>query len=156
MAIRPYQPGDEANIIALNDTVLKEFGMAFDKILDRDILDIPQYYTKRNGQYFVLVDDSQGGELIVGSIAVSKISNKVCKLRHFYILNEYRKRGFGKQLYEKAVGFIRAAGYNEIWLSTARQFEDAIRFYEHAGFQRSLKPLWHYRRAGIFYILKLV
>lgn len=151
MNIRTYQPGDEDNIIALNDTVLKEFGFAFSPELDRDILNIPKYYTNRKGQYFVL----EKGDSIVGSIAVSKISDKVCKMRHFYIAKDYRGQGWGRKLYDKALEFIQSAGYEEIWLSTAAEFKDAIRFYERAGFKKSLKPLWHYKRAGIFYILKL-
>src|SRR5438093_823676 len=105
MEIRAYQPGDEEKIIALNDAVLQEFGFAFSPELDRDILDIHAYYTQRNGQYFVLVE----GGTIIGSIAVSKISGKVCKLRHFYMAKKYRGQGYGKQLYEKALEFIRGA-----------------------------------------------
>jgi len=51
--------------------------------------------------------------------------------------------------------FIQKAGYHEIWLSTANQFKDAIRFYEHHGFVRSPKPLWPHTRAGIFYTITL-
>jgi putative acetyltransferase len=153
MVIRTYHPGDEKGIITLNDTVLKEYGFAFSPRLDRDLLDIPKYYTNRNGQFFLLVEEE--GSRIVGSIAVSKISPRVCKMRHFYILKEYRGRGWGTELYDEALAFIKKAGYREIWLSTAAQFTDAIAFYEHKGFKRSLKPLWHYRRADIFYMLKL-
>ncbi len=153
MVIRTYHPGDEESSIKLNDTVLKEYGFAFSPQLDRDLLDIPKYYTNRNGQFFLLVEEDTSR--IVGSIAVSKITSKVCKMRHFYILKEHRGRGWGTKLYEAALTFIRRAGYREIWLSTAAQFTDAIAFYEHKGFKRSLKPLWHYRRAGIFYILTL-
>lgn len=151
MTIRTYQPGDEEKIIALNDAVLKEYGFAFSAELDRDVLDIPKYYTNRMGRYFVLAE----GENIIGSIAVSKITESVCKLRHFYVAKEYRGRGWGRKLYDEALEFIRGAGYDEIWLSTAANFKEAIAFYERAGFKKSLKPLWHYKRAGIFYILKL-
>jgi len=156
MIIRTYQPGDEEKIIQLSDKVLKEFGFAFSFQLDRDVLDISKYYTRRNGQYFVLVHDGDSGkEEIIGTIAVSKINEKICKLRHFYILKQFRHHGWGRKLYEEALEFIRSAGYREIWLSTAPQFADAIHFYEHNGFVRSPKALWPYQRAGIFYTLKL-
>ena len=156
MEIRTYQPGDVEKIVAFNDEVLKEFGFAFSLILDRDVFDIPKYYTRRGGEYFLMVDDSDGGSgKIVGSIAVSKITRKICKLRHFYLAKEYRRKGHGKKLYSHALEFIRETGYDEIWLSTAAKFMDAIGFYERNGFTRAKKPLWDYTRAGVFYTLKL-
>ena len=151
MHIRTYQPGDEKSIIALEDTVLKEYGFRFLPKLDRDLLDIPKYYTNRMGQFFVLVD----GDKVVGSIGVSKITARVCKLRRFYILKHYRKQGWGRKLYQEALEFIRGVGYGEIWLSSAPQFKDALRFYEYAGFKRTEKTLWPHVRAGIFYVMKL-
>ena len=151
MEIRSYQPGDEQQIIVLEDTVLREYGYQFLPELDRDLLDIPRYYTKRKGQFFVLVEDDQ----IVGSIAVSKITSRVCKLRRFYVLKKYRKQGWGRKLYHEALGFIRGVGYDEIWLSSAPEFKDALRFYELAGFHRSEKILWPYTRAGVFFVMKM-
>jgi GNAT superfamily N-acetyltransferase len=150
MEIRPYQDGDMEKIITLNEVVLDEFGFAFSQQLDRDVFDIPRYYTRRKGQYLLLLD----GEKIVGSIAISKITYNVCKLRHFYMLPKYRHQGYGKKLYDRALEFVRGAGYEEIWLSSAPQFVDAIRFYERAGFVRTEKILWPFTRAGLFYILK--
>ena len=151
MEIRPYEEKDQVQLTAFIDGVLKEFDLAFSNYLDRDLLDVRQYYWNRGGQVWVLVDDGA----VVGSIAVSRISDTVCKLRHFYVAKAERGQGWGHKLYRVALDFAHANGYREIWLSTSGKFVDAIVFYEKAGFRRSLKPLWHYRRASIFYVLKL-
>ena len=152
MKIRTYRSLDKAMVIRHIDRILREFGYAFSRSLDRDLLDIPKYYTKRGGRFWILADSN---DKVVGTIGVSRINRFVCKLRRFYISRRYRHKGWGLQLYRKALDYIRRKGYREIWMSTTPHLKDSLRFQEKAGFKLSKKPLWPYKRASIFHILKL-
>ncbi len=151
MRIRKYQQKDQVQVVRLIARVLKEFGYTYSRVLDRDLLRIPEYYLRRGGCFWVLTVDDR----VVGTIAVSRISARVCKLRRFYISRKYRHKGWGLMLYRKAMKFIKTVGYREVWTSTTAKFKDSIRFQERAGFKRTKRVLWPYRRAGIFHILKV-
>ncbi len=149
--IRPYQDSDKSQIVRVISRVLGEFGYHYSRQLDRDLLNIPRYYAQRGGQFWVL----EAGGKVVGTIGVSGINAKVCKLRRFYILKRYRHKGWGLLLYKKALAFIKRKGYREVWTSTTERFKDSIRFQEKAGFKHTKRVLWPYKRAGIFHILRL-
>lgn len=151
MRIRKYQQKDQAQVVRLIARVLKEFGYTYSKVLDRDLLRIPKYYLERGGCFWVLTVDDR----VVGTIAVSRINARVCKLRRFYISKKYRHKGWGLMLYQKAMKFIQQVGYREVWTSTTSKFRDSIRFQKRAGFKRTKRVLWPYRRAGIFHILRV-
>lgn len=157
MKIRTYRDSDKESVIRLISSVLKEFGLKYSRQLDRDLSNVQRYYFRKgrahggSGKFWILED---GGK-VVGTLAVSRINDRVCKLRRFYIVKKYRHLGWGLKLYRKALVFIRRKGYREIWTSTTAKFKDSIRFQERAGFKRTKRVLWPYKRAGIFHILKL-
>ncbi len=151
MEIRPYRDEDKRHVVRLISRVLGEFGYKYSRQLDRDLLNIPQYYFRRGGNFWVLAHNGR----IVGTLGISRVKGTVCKLRRFYISKRYRHRGWGILLYKKALVFVRRKGYREIWTSTTPRFKDSLRFQQRAGFQHTKRVLWPYKRAGIFHILKL-
>jgi RimJ/RimL family protein N-acetyltransferase len=54
----------------------------------------------------------------------------------FYLLPEWRRRGFGPFLHEHAVAVFAARGLRGIRLSVSRTNENAIRFYRRLGWKR--------------------
>ena len=151
MEIRPYRDEDKRHVVRLISRVLGEFGYKYSRQLDRDLLNIPRYYFRRAGNFWVLVENGR----IVGTLGVGRVKGRICKLRRFYISKRYRHRGWGIRLYKKALVFIRRKGYREVWTSTTPRFKDSLRFQQRAGFKRTKRVLWPYKRAGIFHILKL-
>ncbi len=59
------------------------------------------------------------------------------ELQRIYVRNEYKKRGYGKILIEKAVSEARKRACSSIWLSVWQKNLEAIQFYEKMGFSVS-------------------
>jgi GNAT superfamily N-acetyltransferase len=52
-----------------------------------------------------------------------------------YIYKEYRGKGIGRKLFEKAFTFCKNNKYNRIMLCTYPQMKEAIKFYKKNGFR---------------------
>jgi GNAT superfamily N-acetyltransferase len=52
---------------------------------------------------------------------------------------DYRKRGFGRAVLEKAAAAAREAGCYKVMLMTGRKDDGVMTFYEKAGFDRGMK-----------------
>jgi GNAT superfamily N-acetyltransferase len=60
--------------------------------------------------------------------------NKFIWVHFFYIAQEFRSQGYGKQLLKYAEKFARKRGYSSYCLRTSTLNPAAIGFYEHNGF----------------------
>ncbi len=151
-AIRLFHSKDAAALLLFVKTVFLEFDEEFaPETFDKDIFDVTKFYFERGGLFWVMVD----GEKIIGSIGIVPLDNKILKLRRFYVDKEYRGQGLGKKLFQTVLTYCKKKSYKEVWLSTTPKLKAAERFYLNNGFQKSLKPLWPFKRAPFFYTLKL-
>lgn len=150
MKIRRYRDGDAEGIIRMINDVMGEFGESFDPDLDRDLLDIPRYYGNK-GAFWVLTD----GKKIAGSIALSRITDEVCKFRRFYIDKDYRGKGWGVKLFKLRANYAAKLGYKEAWMVTSAHHKAVIDFVKKRGAVRSRKRLFPTRRAHMFFIYNL-
>ncbi len=66
---------------------------------------------------------------ITGSIVVE------ADLLNMGVLNDYRKHGIGRELFEQFVNELSKAGGRAVWLEVRRSNDDAIRFYREKKFQ---------------------
>jgi DNA-binding MarR family transcriptional regulator/GNAT superfamily N-acetyltransferase len=80
---------------------------------------------------------SVAGEQTVGFVAVVHVTGRPgwTQLRWFFVEKEFRGRGLGSQLLEKAVSFCKKAGYEGIFLWTVSDLDAARRLYQKAGFK---------------------
>lgn len=99
-----------------------------------DIADIEQHYM-RNGCFWCLFDN----EVLIGTIAVRTIDNKVIELKRMFVLPEYQGRGYGRLLLEYAIDYAREHQYNKMCLDTRKQFSAAQHLYRSSGFQETEK-----------------
>lgn len=74
---------------------------------------------------------------VIGTVAVKKIDESTAELKALYLLSEYRGKGFGFQLLDKAVKFAKERGYQRIVLDSMSQYEDALKLYERYGFKKT-------------------
>ena len=72
---------------------------------------------------------------VIGTVAVKKIDESTAELKALYLLSEYRRKGFGFQLLDKAVKFAKEQGYQRIVLDSMSKYADALRLYERYGFK---------------------
>jgi N-acetylglutamate synthase-like GNAT family acetyltransferase len=150
MKIRRYKDGDIEGIVKFIDNIMREFGESFDSHLDRDLLDISQYYGNK-GAFWVMMD----GKKIVGTIAFIRLTDEVCKFRRFYIDKEFREQGWGSKLFDIRLKFAKKMGYKEAWLCTSAHHKKIIEFYKGKGGVISKKKLFPVKRAHMFFIIKI-
>ncbi|WP_423793007.1 KEOPS complex subunit Pcc1 [Methanocaldococcus indicus] len=82
---------------------------------------------------------------IVGFLAVdcnwvSKVENKkVAEIHEIFIHPDFRKKGFGKILIDKAIEYAKKRGRDIVELWVGEENFNAIKFYESLGFKKDIK-----------------
>lgn len=96
---------------------------------------ITNFSENRNGGldniWLLKVDGASRGSII---IMKSETEDQVAQLRWFLIEADYRNRGFGKPMLEKALHFCRNVGYKKVFLWTNSSLKSARALYKAAGF----------------------
>jgi len=151
--VRPAEPGDAADLVALSTAVATEReGWLLTTDATRTVVDERRYLraVRRHPDAAVLVA-LVGGE-IVGRLSVARdthpASAHVADLG-LVVAASHRRRGIGSLLLEHAVAWARAAGVRKLELHVFPWNEPAIRLYETFGFVREGVRRRHYRRDGV-------
>jgi len=129
-------PFREEHLAGVVDVILPiqqtEFGIPI--VLDDqpDLLDIPGYYQKGDGNFWVALHDSE----VVGTISLLDIGNRQGALRKMFVKAAYRgtQHGVARRLLEALLSWCRTRGVRGIYLGTTAKFLAAHRFYEKNGF----------------------
>ena len=131
--IVPYSKHYRAGVV---DVILPvqqdEFGIPITLDAQPDLLDIPGYYQKGDGNFWVALD----GNRVVGTIALLDIGNGQGALRKMFVRQAYRgsERGVGRNLLRTLLEWCRHHYVSEVYLGTTDRFKAAHRFYEKNGF----------------------
>jgi len=62
-------------------------------------------------------------------------------IAEFYVKPEYRRRGYGRQLAQKALEFFKAHGATEISAMVLEHNKPALKFWESLGFRLKMHEL---------------
>jgi GNAT superfamily N-acetyltransferase len=121
-----------------------------------DLLDIPSFYERNGGEFWVAVD---GGE-VVGTIAFMNYGNGNGVLKKFFVRADWRGKKLGLALYQTLMAFVKKGGYTQLLLDTPSVAKASHRFYEKAGFSRIPKselpfPYEYPDRNSLLYLLKI-
>lgn len=135
ITIRPVARDDVPRVITHVTRVLAEHGLAFGdgSATDAALHHLPEAYTDHGGAFWVAL--APDGAL-VGTCGVAPIGGGLVELRKMYLAPAARGLGVGRRLLDLAVNFARGAGARAIVLDTVDAMEQAIGFYERAGFVR--------------------
>lgn len=109
--------------------VLAEHGFSFDQSKDSDLDDIARYYLDDGGMFFTGIV----GDKVVGTAAVRRIDAGKCEIRRVYVKQEFRGRGYGRELFHEALEFA-GSHYPVVILKTDRSLVRAISLYLKSGF----------------------
>ena len=117
----------------------EEFGIPIDLEAQPDLKEIPGFYQKGNGNFWV----ASTGEIVIGTIALLDIGNHCGALRKMFVKASYRgsKFGVGQALLNTVFGWATEKEFDTILLGTTEKFLAAQRFYEKNGFQEINKNL---------------
>lgn len=109
----------------------REFGLPITLEEQPDLLIIPSFYQKGNGNFWVALD----GDRVIGTIAAIDIGDRHLALRKMFVDVNYRGQpGIGKKLMDSLIRWAGDKNVREIYLGTIDKFKAAIRFYEKSGF----------------------
>lgn len=114
-----------------------EFGIPIQLSDQPDLITIPDFYQKDNGNFWVATID----KAVVGTIALLDIGNQSVALRKMFVKSEFRgsKLGVGQTLLETAMKWTSKMKIDKIYLGTTEKFLAAQRFYEKNGFKEITK-----------------
>ncbi|WDZ94285.1 GNAT family N-acetyltransferase [Herbaspirillum sp. WKF16] len=132
--IRPFSSEHAAGVV---DVILpiqqQEFGIPITLEGQPDLNDIPGFYQKGRGNFWVALD---GGK-VVGTVSLLDIGNNQVALRKMFVAATHRgkEHGTAKRLLDGAVAWASDKGVAQIYLGTTAKFLAAHRFYEKNGFR---------------------
>ena len=93
--LREYKPGDECEVFALVENVLKQYGLSVNpEETDADITDIHKSYILSGSALKVIEDNGK----IFGLYGIYTIDEGACELRKMYFWPEYKGKGPKKKL----------------------------------------------------------
>ncbi|MBD1839964.1 GNAT family N-acetyltransferase [Coleofasciculus sp. FACHB-64] len=97
-----------------------------------DIDDVQSHYFDNKGTFLVLIDE----EWVVGSGAIRRLSDDICKLKRMWFIKDYRGRGLGTKMAQMLLDFARIIGYKKVRLDTIDEQKQAqaLKLYQRLGF----------------------
>jgi N-acetylglutamate synthase-like GNAT family acetyltransferase len=135
METRPFDPIHAEAVPALILPIQQqEFGIPITLDAQPDLKDIPAFYQRGKGNFWVALDRGE----VVGTIALLDIGNGQGALRKMFVAAAHRgpEQGVARELLETLVAWSRDRGVREVILGTTDMFAAAHRFYEKNGFGR--------------------
>ncbi|MCP4553501.1 MAG: GNAT family N-acetyltransferase [Bacteroidetes bacterium] len=115
----------------------KEFGIQIELRDQPDLLNIPNFYQKENGNFWIALNESE----VVGTISLLDIGNGQGALRKMFVKKEFRgkQNKVAENLLDVLLKWCKLKNMNEIFLGTTPKFLAAHRFYEKNGFSEIQK-----------------
>jgi N-acetylglutamate synthase-like GNAT family acetyltransferase len=131
--VMPYQDRYFAATTHLIVSIQRdEFGFDIDLARQPDLSDIPAFYQRDAGHFWVALT----GDTVVGTIALKDIGEHRVALRKMFVAADYRGATWGvaAKLLQTAVDWAKQHAVGSIFLGTTEKFRAAHRFYEKHGF----------------------
>ena len=131
ISVQYFQQKHLNGVISLISEIQQnEFNISITPKEQPDLKDIPNYYQKDNGNFWVVLDK----EIVIGTIALLDIGNYEAALRKMFLRKEYRGTGIAKKMLNELLNWSKAKKFRKIYLGTTSSFLSAHRFYEKNGF----------------------
>ncbi len=142
LQLRRVTAADREAVIALIDTVYREFGDGvFLSGYDADLTCLPDTYAEAGGD-FVVLTNSLGEILATHAVLPMEGEADAVQFKRFYVRADRRGEGLGRRLMDWALSWCREHGYRRVELWSDVRFLEAHAIYERWGFVRGV------RRAG--------
>jgi len=154
-----FAPEHASGVAALIVPIQREeFGISITLADQPDLADIPGFYQRGAGDFWVAICDGA----VVGSIALLDIGNSQAALRKMFVAPAYRGREYGtaRRLLDELIAWSGSRGLRDVFLGTTAKFLAAHRFYEKNGFREidrtALPPTFPFMKVDTkFYVRSL-
>lgn len=138
--IRAFLPADAAAVRELFIRVNRllapaHLAEAFEEYITRSLAEeidrLADYYSSRNGGFWVAVDDDE----IVGMFGLEVVGEYAMELRRMYVAPGARRRGIGRKMLAFAEEECCRRNRLQLQLSTSELQQDALALYRSAGYE---------------------
>jgi N-acetylglutamate synthase-like GNAT family acetyltransferase len=136
MHIKQYEEKFKEDIIELILHIQqKEFGVPVTLQDQPDLQQIPSFYIKEKGNFWVAVDDD---DQVIGTLALIDIGNEQGCIRKMFVKQAYRgkEQGVAQALIVNLFNWCKQNNIQELYLGTVEILKASHRFYEKNGFER--------------------
>ena len=139
MEIREFSIGDAAAVRELFVRVNRllapaDMKDAFEIYIARSLSEemdrVSEYYSERKGGFWVAVE----GQKIVGMFGLEPSGGEAMELRRMYVDPDFRRRGIARRMLNFAELECRRRNRPRIDLSTSELQQEALAFYQNAGY----------------------
>ncbi len=134
--IQPFEPRYREGVAQVIVPIqTEEFGVAVTYEQQPDLHDIPGFYQKGAGDFWVALNQA---DEVVGTAALLDIGEGQAALRKMFVAVDYRGQphGVARRLLETLLAHAYERGLRALYLGTTDKFLAAHRFYEKNGFRR--------------------
>ena len=138
ITIQQYSNEYKEEIIALILHIQQnEFHIPIQKEDQPDLNDIPNFYQKGAGNFWLALHDKQ----VVGTISLIDIGNQQVALRKMFVKASHRGSTYtiAKLLLQNLLEWVKEHQIATVYLGTTEKFLAAHRFYEKNGFVQVAK-----------------
>jgi len=90
-------------------------------------------------------------DLVVGCVALGRLEEGVCEMKHLYVIPDAQGRGIGRSLVHRLIREAKAMGYKQMRLDTVPSMRSARRLYTAFGF-REIESYRHNPVEGTTYM----
>ena len=129
ICIVPYQESLRQQVFDFTSNCFNELGKRFEPCGRHSFYAIIS-------QYFVQFWCMLSGGDIIGTVALKRHEDDTAELKALYLAKEFRSKGLGTSLLNKAVDYARESGYKRIVLDSMSQYTAAISLYKKSGFRQ--------------------
>jgi putative acetyltransferase len=111
-----------------------EFGVQITIDEQNDLKDIENFYINSGGDFLI----ARSGSIVIGTIALLKISNSDYAIRKMFVKKEYRGKDYkiAQQLLEQSLFALKSKSAHKVYLGTIDKYQAAIRFYSRNDFNQ--------------------
>jgi len=105
--------------------------------------------------YFVVESD---GEIVGGAgiFPTDQLPERVCEFVKMYILPHARGKGIAKELIKRCILRAKELNYHSVYLESMPELKQALKLYEHFGFQYLDKPMGNSQHAVDVWMIKRI
>jgi putative acetyltransferase len=132
--LRGFRKGDEKGVKDLILGILaKEYPFDKSAYSDSDLDRITEVYGGSRDSFFVIEEEGA----IVATAGIKEESKDEAILRRLFVDQDHRRKGYGKDLFNRAVVFCKDKGYKKLYFRCTDRMADAIRLCMKEGFKET-------------------
>jgi len=132
--LRVFTKNDAAGVKGLILSILtKEYPFDKSAYSDSDLDRIGEVYGGDKDSFMIIEEDGN----IVGTVGVKEDSKDTALLRRLFVDLKHRKKGYGSELINKAIGFCKERGYKRVYFRCTDRMSDAMKLCIKNGFKET-------------------